>query len=60
MEQFSYVIRIPAKQKAEAVAKHRALTTLGEQLTVEELAKLADVVVNNPIQKKIAKKFLGL
>ena len=60
MEKYSYDITISAASKQEANQKMHALATLARKLNTKELVKLADVVQNDPLKTKIAKKALGL
>ena len=60
MDKYSYEITISAASKQEANLKMQALATLARKLNATELSKLAEVVTNDPIKTKIAKRALGL
>ena len=60
MEKFSFSISIAAKDKAAATSKMQSISTLASKLTVIELEKLADVVLNQPMKMALAKKAMGL
>lgn len=55
-----FKIKIEAKTEAEANEKMSGLVILAGKLTSKEIARLADVVKNNPVQTALAKKYLGL
>jgi hypothetical protein len=56
----TFEITIEADSQQEASDKLNAVATLMTKLKGRELAKLADVVKNDPIKTAIAKKALGL
>lgn len=60
MNKFSFEISIEAQTQAEAEVKMLAASTLMQKLKAREIAKLADVVKNDPVKTTIAKKALGL
>lgn len=60
MNKFSYDITIEATSQEEALAKVRAASVLMQKLKPNEIARLAEVVKNDPIKTAIAKKALGL
>jgi hypothetical protein len=60
MQAFPYNLKIEAASEAEADTKMRAVSVLLKKLKANELAKLADVVENNPMKTALAKKALGL
>lgn len=60
MKPFQYNLTIEAATEAEADTKMKAITILLKKLKANELAKLADVVENNPMKTALAKKALGL
>lgn len=60
MNKFSFEINIEAQTQAEAEVKMLAASTLMQKLKAREIAKLADVVKNDPVKTAIAKKALGL
>ena len=57
---FSFEITIEAGSQDEAQRKLKAASTLMQKLKGNELAKLADVVQNDPLKTAFAKKALGL
>lgn len=60
MNKFSFEVTIEAESQGQAEVKLAAATTLMQKLKARELAKLADVVKNDPVKTSIAKKALGL
>ncbi len=60
MAVYSYDMNIQAASETEADNKMRSLTALAKKLKANELAKLADVVQNDPVKTAFAKKALGL
>ncbi|HEY9008093.1 MAG TPA: hypothetical protein VIM75_18255 [Ohtaekwangia sp.] len=56
----TFEINIEAQTEQEAIAKLQAASVLMQKLKVGEIAKLADVVKNDPIKTTLAKKALGL
>lgn len=60
MNKFSYDLEISATNEQEADTKMQALTTLAAKLTAKELAKLADIIKNDPIKTAMAKRALGV
>ena len=60
MTRFSFEINIEAQSQQEAEVKLMAAATLMQKLKVREIAKLADVVKNDPVKTTIAKRALGL
>ena len=60
MNKFSFEINIEAQTQQEAEVKMLAASTLMQKLKAREIAKLADVVKNDPVKTTIAKKALGL
>lgn len=60
MKKYNYDITIEASNENEADTKMGALTTLAAKLKANELAKLANVVKNDPVKTTLAKKYLGL
>ena len=60
MQSFPYNLKIEAASEAEADTKVKAVGVLLKKLKANELAKLADVVENNPMKTALAKKALGL
>jgi hypothetical protein len=60
MATFNYEINIEATTEAEADTKMKAVTVLVKKLKVNELAKLAHIVQNDPIKTAMAKKALGV
>jgi hypothetical protein len=57
---YSFEISIEAQSQDEAIVKLQAASTLMQRLKATELAKLADVVKNEPAKTALAKKALGL
>jgi hypothetical protein len=57
---FSFEVNIEAVTRQEAEVKLTAASTLMQKLRAREIAKLADVVKNDPVKTSFAKKALGL
>lgn len=57
---FTFEVSIEAVTQQEAEVKLMAATTLMQKLRAREIAKLADVVKNDPVKTMLAKKALGL
>lgn len=60
MKKISCNFSVPANTQAEAEMKFKALSILATYLTAHELAKLAEVVKNDPVKTGLAKTYLGL
>ena len=60
MTTFNYEINIEATTEAEADTTMKAITVLVKKLKSTELAKLANIVQNDPIKTAMAKKALGV
>ncbi len=60
MAKHSYEINIEASSEKEADSKMKSLTVLASRLTEKELAKLADIIKNDPVKTAMAKKALGV
>lgn len=60
MNRYNFEITIQALSQEEAIAKLKASSMLMQQLRPHELARLADVVKNDPVKTAIAKRALGL
>lgn len=60
MNKFSYDLEISATNEQEADTKMQALTILAAKLSARELAKLADIIKNDPIKTAMAKRVLGV
>ena len=60
MKKYSYNFSITAKEGKEADSKMKALQVLAQELNEKELAKLADIVKNDPLKTALAKSYLGL
>ena len=60
MKKYPYDLNIEAASEAEADTKMKAITILLKKLKAKELAKLADILENDPITTYMAKKKLGL
>jgi hypothetical protein len=58
--QYTFEITVDANSPSEANALITSAATLMKKLKPNELKKLADVVVNDPIKTGFAKKALGL
>jgi len=57
---YSFEINIEAQTEQEASVKVQAASTLMQKLAAREIAKLAEVVKNDPVKTTLAKKALGL
>ena len=57
---YTFEISIEAQNEDEALAKLKAASTLMQKLKATEIAKLAEVVKNDPVKTALAKKALGL
>ncbi|HRE97748.1 MAG TPA: hypothetical protein PK637_13345 [Flavobacteriales bacterium] len=57
---FEYDIVIEAPSEKEADQKAKALKTIAKKLSAKELAKLSDIIENDPIKLALAKKALGV
>jgi len=60
MKKFSFEVTIEAETQQQAEVKLMAASTLMQKLSAREIAKLADVVKNDPVKTTLAKKALGL
>jgi hypothetical protein len=60
MNKFSFEVSIEAATHSEAEVKLIAASTLMQKLRAREIAKLAEVVKNDPVKTALAKKYLGL
>jgi hypothetical protein len=60
MNKFTFEVVIEAESQGQAEVKLTAATTLMQKLKAREIAKLAEVVKNDPVRTSIAKKALGL
>lgn len=60
MNKYSFEVNIEAQTQGEAEVKLLAASILMQKLKAREIAKLADVVKNDPIKTSLAKKALGL
>lgn len=60
MNKYSFEVSIEAHSQGEAEVKLLSASTLMQKLKVREIAKLADVVKNDPMKTSLAKKALGL
>lgn len=60
MTKHNFTVTIEAKNESDAEEKIRALTVLAALLSVNELAKLAQVVKYDPVKTALAKTYLGL
>ena len=59
MNKYSFDVTIEAESQQQAEVKLRAAMVLVQKLKTNEIAKLADVVKNDPIKTGIAKRALG-
>lgn len=57
---YTFEISIEAQAQEEASQKIQAASTLMQKLSAREIAKLAEVVKNDPVKTALAKKALGL
>jgi hypothetical protein len=60
MEKYKFEISIEAQTQQEAEVKLQSATILMQKLRAREIAKLADVVKNEPVKTALAKRALGL
>ncbi len=60
MNKYNFDVSIEAQTQGEAEVKLAAASVLMKKLKAREIAKLADVVKNDPVKTTIAKKALGL
>jgi hypothetical protein len=60
MNKYSFDVNIEAETQAEAEVKLTAASTLMQKLKAREIAKLAEVVKNDPVKTALAKRALGL
>ena len=60
MTTFKYQMQIQATEEKEAESKMRSLSVLASKLSAAELAKLSDIVANDPVKTAMAKKALGI
>jgi hypothetical protein len=60
MNKYSFEVTIEAQTQSEAEVKLLAASTLMQKLKAREIAKLADVVKNDPAKTALAKRALGL
>lgn len=60
MDKFNFEVSIQAVTQGEAEVKLQAASTLMQKLSAREIAKLADVVKNDPAKTALAKRALGL
>ena len=60
MNKYKFEISIEAQTQQEAEVKMLSATVLMQKLRAREIAKLADVVKNDPVKMALAKRALGL
>lgn len=60
MPSFKYSISVDATSKQVALSKMMSLAILAEKLSSKELAKLADIIKNDPVKTAMAKQYLGV
>lgn len=57
---FDYDFKLSASSEQEADTKMKALSVLAARLNAKELAKLADIIKNDPVKTAMAKQALGV
>lgn len=57
---FEYDIVIEATSEKEADQKAKAIKMIAKKLSTKEVAKLADIIENDPIKLALAKNALGV
>jgi hypothetical protein len=60
MAKFTFEVSIESQSEKDAIEKLKAATTLMQKLQVHEIARLADIVKNDPVKINLAKRALGL
>lgn len=60
MTTYEFEISIKATSQDEAVSKLKSVSVVLAKLNTKELAKLADIVQNDPVKTALAKKALGV
>jgi hypothetical protein len=60
MTTYEFEISIKAASHEEAVSKLKSVSVVLAKLSTKELAKLADIVQNDPVKTAMAKKALGV
>jgi hypothetical protein len=60
MNKYNFEVSIEAQTQGEAEVKLSSASVLMQKLKAREIAKLADLVKNDPVKTSIAKKALGL
>lgn len=60
MTKFSFDITIEAETQKDAEMKLKAAAALMQKLRPNEIARLAEIVKNDPVKTALAKKYLGL
>ena len=60
MNKYSFEVSIEAQTQGEAEVKLSAASILMQKLKAREIAKLADVVKNDPMKTSLAKESLGV
>lgn len=58
--EYTFEVTITAQDEKEATGKLKAAIVLMKKLKEKEIAKIADVVANDPVKTAFAKKALGL
>ncbi|MBT1699482.1 hypothetical protein KK083_21470 [Fulvivirgaceae bacterium PWU4] len=60
MTKFSFDITIEAETQKDAEMKLKSAAALMQKLRPNEIARLAEIVKNDPVKTALAKKYLGL
>ena len=60
MNKYNFEITIEAQTQGDAEVKLQSASILMQKLRGREIAKLADVVKNDPVKTALAKRALGL
>jgi hypothetical protein len=60
MNTYKYEVKVEAQTKEEAQIKMQSVCDLLKKLNEKELAKLAYIVMNDPIKTTLAKRALGV
>jgi hypothetical protein len=60
MTKFTYQIHLSASSQQEAASKMKAISVMASRLTEKELARMADILQNDPVKTLLAKKALGV
>lgn len=60
MNTYKYEVQVQATSKEEAQSKMKSICDLLKKLNEKELAKLAHIVMNDPVKTALAKRALGV